>query len=47
VAPAILKLVQNHTDVEYLQAQKAIERLRRRFTPEELAKTLRVRLAWN
>jgi hypothetical protein len=47
VAPAILELVQNHTDVGYLQAQKAIERLRRRFTPEELAKTLRERLAWN
>jgi hypothetical protein len=47
VAPAILELVHNHTDVRYLQAQKAIERLRRRFTPEELSKTLRERLAWN
>ncbi len=47
VAPAILELVHNHTDMRYLQAQKAIERLRRRFTPEELAKTLRERLAWN
>jgi len=47
VAPAILELVHNHTDVGYLQAQKAIERLRRRFTPEELAKSLRERLAWN
>lgn len=44
---AILKLVQSHTQPAYSEAQGAIERLRQRFTPEELAKTLPTRMAWD
>jgi hypothetical protein len=47
VPEAILNLATNYTPETYAEARAAIERLRRRFTPEELAKTLPASLNWD
>ena len=47
VPQAILHLTASYTPQSYSEAIAAIERLRRRFTPEELAKTLPAILDWD
>jgi hypothetical protein len=47
VSNAILNLAATSTPETYAEGRAAMERLRRRFTPEELAKTLPASLDWD